>query len=117
MAAYGDKHPYTKDLKKLDTRRGARRTSQESLDAARTQAAGAPAPSYDPVQHAQLGRQIESNAKRWVMGRHENKGRSPMTVLSPHQWSEFQTTGDVAGLFPGYGAHSAGPDDREWEKP
>jgi len=117
MAAYGDKNPYKGDLSKLNTRGGARHTPQEHIDAARVRAAGAPAPPYDPVEHARLGRQIESNAKRWVMGTHENKGRSPMTVLHPHQFAEFQATGDVAGLWPGYGPESAGPDDREWEKP
>ena len=96
--AYGDKHPYKGDLSKINTRAGARRTSQEHLDAARVRAAGAPAPPYDPVEHARLGRQIENNAKRWVMGRYENKGRSPMPVLSKQQFTEFQQTGDVAGL-------------------
>jgi len=116
MAAYGDKHPYKGDLSKLNTRAGARRTSQESLDAARVQAAGKPAPPYDPVQHATLGREMEDRAKRWVMGTYENKGRSPMVVLSHSQFAEFKATGDVAGLLPGYGPHDAGPDDREWEK-
>ena len=96
------------------TRGPAKSFSQEQNDAARAQAAGREPPPYDPVQHAAIGREMESRAKRWVMGLYENKGRSPMPVLSGAQWKEFQATGDVKGLLPGYGPHSAGPDDKEW---
>jgi hypothetical protein len=102
--------------KGINTSGAARRTPQEDLDAARVRAAGAPAPPYDPAEHARLGRKMEDRATRLVMGRYENHGRSPMVVLSHSQFAELKATGDVAGLLPDYGPHSQGPDDKEWER-
>ena len=101
--------------KGINTRAAVRRTPQEDIDAARVRAAGAPAPPYDPAEHARLGRVMEDRATRWVMGRYENKGRSPMVVLSHAQFAELHQTGDVAGLMPDYGPHVMAPEDKEYE--
>lgn len=101
----------------LDTSGNVRRTSQETLNASRSRAAGAEPPPYDPVAHAKIGRQAESDAKRWVMGRYENKGRSPMMVLHPTQFAQFQQTGDWEGSPSpeDYGPQSMAPEDKEYE--
>ena len=103
--------------KGLDTRGTARRTSQETLDASRTRAAGAEPPPYDPALHAKIGREAEERATRWVMGRYENKGRSPMIVLHPTQFAQLQETGDWEGSpsLESYGPQSMAPEDKEYE--
>jgi hypothetical protein len=113
----GDKNPYKGDLKKLDTRGMARSTSAESIEAQRTQAAGRPAPPYDPAEHARLGRQIEDTVKRTVVGRYENKGRSPTYKLSPHQFATFQATGawDTMPTIEQYGPQHQVAEDKEYE--
>jgi hypothetical protein len=108
------KQGYSKDFSKLKTTGPAKSFTQEESDAA-----GAPAPAYDPALHAALGRQVEDRAKRWVAGRYEIKGRSPMHVLTPAQFSQFTNTGEWEGMpsVAEYGPHSAVPEDKEYEAP
>jgi hypothetical protein len=106
--------------KRLDTRGTARRTSQEQIDAARKLAAGRPAPPYDPVLHAKLGREIIDTVKRTVIGLAEVKGRAPTYKLSHDQFAEFTETGAWSGepRMPTpeeYGPHSAVPEDKEYQ--
>lgn len=113
------KQGFQGSFSQLNTRGAGRRTSQEDLDASRAQAAGKEPPPYDPAEHARLGRQMEDASKRWMMGRYENKGRSPMFTLSPHQFDSFQKTGAWSGepqLPADYGPSSAVPEDKEYEK-
>jgi len=113
----GDKNPYRGDLKKLDTRGMARHTSPEAVEAARTLAAGRPAPPYDPAQHAQLGRQIEDVVKRTVVGIYETKGRAPTYKLSPEQFGSFKATGSWEGMptIEQYGPQHQVAEDKEYE--
>jgi hypothetical protein len=113
----GDKNPYKGDLKKLNTSGTARRTTQESLDAARTRAAGAPAPPPNPELQAWAKGEIEDRIKRTVMGTVENKGRSPMITLSHIQHAQFKETGEWEGMptLEEYGPQHAAREDKEYE--
>lgn len=113
--AHGDKNPWRGTT--INTQGSARRTSQESLDAARVRAAGVDPGPYDPVKHLQGGREIIDRVQRTVMGRYEIKGRSPFHVLTPAQFSQFTETGAWEGMpsLEEYGPHSFVPEDKDYE--
>lgn len=115
--ARGDKNPYKGNLGKLDTRGAARRTSQESLDAARERVAGKAQGPPNPELVAWTKHEAEDRARRTVIGMFENKGRAPMHVLSAPQFAQFKATGGWEGMPTPeeYGPHSAGPEDKEYE--
>ena len=104
-------------LKNIDTRSGARRTSQEELETSRKRAAGAPAKELDPGFHAWAKGEVESRVQRTVMGLYGNKGRYPMHVLTPHQFGQFQSTGAWEGMPTSeeYGPQSEVAEDKEYE--
>lgn len=91
--------------------------SEEESAAARRQAAGRPQSSTNPALQAWAKNEVESRARRAVVGRFENKGRAPMHVLTPAQFSQFTETGAWEGMPTPeeYGPQSAGPEDKEYE--
>jgi hypothetical protein len=117
------------DLRK-GTGAGARRTTQEELDAARVKASGVNRadPKYNYRDEQGVARyanpefkewaktEIEGRARRFVRGIYEDKGRAPGHVLSHEQFTQFKETGTWEGApsEEEYGPHSYVPDDKEY---
>jgi hypothetical protein len=106
---------------------GARRVSQEELDAARVRASGVNAkPGYrdeqgvarysNPAFQEWAKGEMLDRARRTVMGLYENKGRYPMHTLSHGQFAQFKETGTWEGMPTPeeYGPHSVVPEDKEY---
>ena len=113
------------DYKNIDTRGGARRTSQEDLETSRKRAAGSGedfrdeqgvARSSNPAFSDWAKGEIESRVQRTVMGLYGDKGRYPMHVLTPHQFTDFQSTGQWEGMPSAeeYGPQSEVAEDKEY---
>ena len=60
---------------------------------------------------------LENRIQRTVMGLYERKGRSPMHVLTPAQFTQFTETGGWEGMPSPeeYGPHSAVLEDKDYE--